>query len=238
MTATATATAAASATVTTTTQKLFTAPETWSGGAHGLSIRYAGLATDRLHAARDAMWTFPALEGCWRRHDREPSAAARLACTWGLPLDKELYGIARVPGASGIACATRVVAPVPQEPCPLCEACGHGPSGWVDLALPFGALGRAFPIGAYPDDGGLSLGLAWREAVDGWLRALAEHIHRASPFDLALVGWPDSEVLLPARPEDVFQQRSLGYLFPGERGLTWFPPTVGATVLGDEELGP
>ncbi len=75
---------------------------------------------------------------------------------------------------------------------------------------------------------------AWRDEVDGWPRALAGHVHRAAPFDLALVGWPGGDFTpLPQTTDDLWEQRGLGYLFPGPDGLTWFPPTTGAPIPAD-----
>lgn len=220
-------------------RKRFTHPEAWSGGGgHGLSLRYGGTSTARLAAARDAVWTFPGLEGCWVRNDREPSPASRLTSTWGLKLRKELFGIAHLPGTDGVACSAVAHEPLLEqdEDCPLCESLGHqhqAPAGWLAFTLPFGGLGLAFPIGDYPCSDGSSL--AWRDGVDAWLRALAEHVHRVAPFDLALVGWSDGQYgPLPLRAEDVWEKRTLGYLFPGPGGLAWFPPNMGAPIdLGE-----
>jgi hypothetical protein len=221
-------------------RKRFTHPQAWSGvGSHGLSLRYSGTSTARLQAARDAVWTFPGLEGCWTRRDREPSLASRATCTWGLKLRKELFGIAHLPGTDGIACRAVVHEPTfaQDEDCPLCKALGYHheePAGWLSFHLPFGGLGMAFPIGGYPCSDGSSL--AWRDEVDAWLRALAEHVHRAAPFDLALVGWTDCQFgPLPLRAEDVWEERTVGYLFPRPGGLVWFPPTMGAPIDLEDE---
>jgi hypothetical protein len=218
-----------------TDRKNFTDPAAWGGfGCHSLGLRYRNFSRARLQAARDALWSFPGLEGCWRRNDREPSAASRIASTYGLDPGKPLYGLAHLPGSSGVACMARVRIEDHRldDDCPLCRelALQAGPpDGWLDLGLPFGGLGLAYPIGAYPCDDGSSL--AWRDEVDAWLRGLAEHVHRSVPFDMALIGWSDGAFgPLPASAEEVWEERSLGYLFPGPRGLAWFPPTMGAPV--------
>jgi len=218
-----------------TNRKRFTDPAAWSGhGGHVLALRYRHSTPARLQAARDALWTFPGLEGCWRRNDREPTAASRTASTYGLDPAKPLYGLAHLPGTDGVACAS--VAWMDDhgldDDCPLCRELARqagAPDGWLELSLPFGGLGLAYPIGAYPCTDGSSL--AWRDEVDAWLRALGEHVHRAAPFDMALVGWPDGALgPLPATAEEVWEERSLGYLFPDPRGLAWFPPTMGAPI--------
>lgn len=228
-------------TTTSVFRKRFTDPRAWSGGgSHTLSLCYQGSSSDRVLAARDALWTCPRLEGCWPRRDREPSAASRLGSTWGLDLDKPLYGVAHVPGSGGIACSARGLPPARpfDEPCPCCEALGlheEPPIGWLNLDLPLGGLGLAFPIGRYPVADGTSL--AWRDGVDAWLRAVAEHVHRAAPFDLGIVGW---ECLvpcpLPRRPEEIPAVRGAGWLLPGQDGLAWFPPALGAPIDEDWDL--
>ncbi|MCM2332982.1 MAG: hypothetical protein NDI82_03440 [Anaeromyxobacteraceae bacterium] len=218
--------------------KRFTHPLTWTGGgSHGLSIRYRDPSPARLRAARDALWSFPGLDGCWRRSDREPSAAARLASTWGLDASQPLYGLAGLPGTLGVACQARAWADDhgASDDCPLCrELARHAgpPVGWLSLLLPFGALGLAYPLGKYPVADGTSL--AWRAEVDGWLRGLAAHVHREVPFELAVLGWMDGADLLPTSAAEVPEERSLGYLFPEGTGLAWFPPTTGAPF--DEDL--
>ncbi len=208
----------------------FTSDLAWGiPGAHALSIRYLGPGTRRLEVARDALWSFPGLEGCWRRNDRPPSPASRIASTFGLPADQALYGVARVPGSPGIPCAARAMPPDDghEEHCPCCAAMGLYTTeldGWLDLALPFGALRQALPIGRYPVDDGQDL--AWRDDLDGWLREVAAHVHRAVPFDLALIGWSGVRLMpLPRRPDEVPEVREEGHLLPGADGLIWFPPT-------------
>jgi len=90
-----------------TDRKRFTDPAAWGGfGCHSLGLRYRNFSRARLQAARDALWSFPGLEGCWRRNDREPSAASRIASTYGLDPGKPLYGLAWFPPTMG--------APVPE----------------------------------------------------------------------------------------------------------------------------
>jgi hypothetical protein len=127
-----------------------------------------------------------------------------------------LYGIARIPGAGRVACATHVY----RE--------DDGPD-MVQLLLPLGSLATVFPIGDYPfDDGG---DLAWRERLDGWLRGLAEHVRRAVTFELALVGWLDGQPsAIPERAGEVPDERWIGYLVQGVDGLEWHPPNKGAPL--------
>lgn len=228
-----------------TSAKRFTHPRAWTGdGSHGLALCYRDPTPSRLRAARDALWSFPGLEGPWRRNDREPTAASRLASTWGLDHDRALYGLAGLPGTAGVACAARawVDDHGASDDCPLCRELARDagpPVGWLHLALPFGALGLAYPLGRYPVADGTSL--AWRDDVDGWLGRLAEHVYRACPFERGMVGWVDAIGLEPRSADEVPASRHLGYLFPGTGGLAWFPPTEGAPLpedFPDLELDP
>jgi hypothetical protein len=197
------------------TQRVFTAPDAWAGGSHELTFVLRRSDDATLAAVREAIWTFSDLEGCWLRRDVEPVSQARVSSR-GPPLETALYGIARIPGAGRVACETYVY----RE--------DDGPD-MVQLLLPLGSLATVFPIGDYPfDDGG---DLAWRERLDGWLRGLAEHVRRAVPFELALVGWLDGQPnALPERPGQVPEERWIGYLVPGADGLEWHPPNKGAPL--------
>lgn len=203
------------------TRRLFTAPGAWGGGSHGLSIILGPVVDAGLAAARDAAWTFPDLEGCWLRPDVEPAKQRRVtACQAGL--DTALHGIARIPEAVTCATATRR------------EEDGQG---WLHVYLPFGSLALALPLGAYPfDDGG---DLAWRNALDGWLCRLAEHVRRTVPFELALVGCLDDQPnAVPGEPGEVPEQRWIGYLVPGPAGLAWHPPNQGAPISVEHPVAP
>jgi len=196
-------------------QRLFTVPGAWGGGSHELTLILGRVDDASLASAREAVWTFPDLEGCWLRRDVEPANQARVTAS-GAALKTALHGIARIPGAGSVACATSVRR----------EDDGRG---WLHLHLPFGSLGTVLPLGDYPiDDGG---DLSWRDALDRWLCQLAEHVHRTVPFELALVGWLDGQPdALPSEPGEVPDERWIGYLVPGPEGLDWHPPNQGAPI--------
>lgn len=183
-------------TTTSADPRRFTHPAAWGGGAwHGLALRYTDPSPTRLQAARDVLWAYPGLEGCWRRKDREPAAAARIASTYGLHATRQLFGFAHLPGTGGIACYAGawvehhdfeeddedfLFAPAPAGPL-------RPPTGWLNFCLPYGGLWLGYQAG-HPEVAGED-GPPWRDEVDGWLRGLAEHVHREVPFELALVGY-------------------------------------------------
>jgi hypothetical protein len=194
-------------------RRLFTAPEAWSGSSHGLSIVLGQASDASLALARETLWTFPDLQGCWLRTNVEPARQERVTAR-GTRLRKELLGIARIPGAEAVPCSTAVRR----------EEDG---GGWLHFHLPFGSLESVLPMGAYPfDDGG---DLAWRDALDGWLCRLAEHVHRTVPFELGLVGCLDDQPdVIPERSGEAPDKRWIGYLVAGPGGLAWHPPNQGA----------
>jgi hypothetical protein len=196
-------------------QRLFTAPDAWEGGTHELTLVYRHVAEATLASGREAIWSFPDLEGCWRRRDREPARQARVSPR-AVGLETTLYGMALIPGAGRVACETFVT----REDDGL---------DLLQLILPIGSLGAVLPLGDYPfDDGG---DLSWRDALDGWLCRLAEHVRQSVPFERALVGWLDGQPdALPEAPGEVPAERWIGYLVPGPDGLAWHPPNMGAPL--------
>jgi hypothetical protein len=216
--------------------KRFTHPAAWGGGAwHGLTLRYTDPSPARLQAARDVLWAYPGLEGCWRRNDREPAAAARIRSTYGLPASRPLYGFARLPGTSGVACCAGawvddhefdeyfLSLPVPAGP-------ARPPTGWLNFCLPYGGLWLGYQAGRPETEG--ENGPPWRDEVDTWLRGLAEHVHREVPFELGLVGWPTAD-LNPETVEEVLSLESPanGYLVPSAGALDWYPPSQEPRIL-------
>jgi hypothetical protein len=196
-------------------EKLFTVPDAWGGGTHDLTLVFRQMGDGVLAAAREAIWSFPDLEGCWRRHDKEPARRSRVTAG-DTALDARLFGIAHIPGAGRVACGTCLV----REDAGLVL---------LTLLLPVGSLAAVYPLGEYPCDDGSDL--AWRDALDRWLRTIAEHVHRTVPFEMALVGWLDGQTgAVSTVPGEVPEERWIGYLVPGPGGLAWHPPNHGAPI--------
>ncbi|MFZ2510760.1 MAG: hypothetical protein WAW85_06690 [Gordonia sp. (in: high G+C Gram-positive bacteria)] len=81
---------------------------------------------------------------------------------------------------------------------------------WLDLCLPFGALGNLDDrVGAYPFDDGSDSSL-WRQPIEDWFATIAEAVFSAVPFAHAITGeevsgvepseesHPSRRLLLPA----------------------------------------
>ena len=91
-----------------------------------------------------------------------------------------------------------------------------------------GSLSRVVPTGAYPFEDGADL--SWRLLMYDWLRQLAKAVFESVPFHLGLI---EHEVSGAAYAEEVRrngvpEKRWFGYLWPGNEGLGWYPPTEGA----------
>jgi len=192
---------------------IFTHPDVWSGGYYELAIQ---LASGALPRAITALWSFADLDGCYAHRDIEPHVQLRIAPS----AQHDLFGLARI-AAAHVACRSLVIR----------DESDHD---WLHFMLPLGSLKRAFPIGAYPFGDGSNL--AWREALDAWLCAIARHVHGQVPFSLAVVGWdvPDNGDI--AAVEDmlirgeILDERWVGYLVARDSSLEWFGPNRGAPM--------
>ena len=197
---------------------LFTASDAWRGGAYELAMQLGPTDDARLRSATEALWSFPALEGCYLEIDVEPSAQRRILLSEGpVDLDECLRGRASLPSGHGVACSTVAVRP-------------EGEADWLFFGLSMGSLAKAYPVGAFPIEDGTSL--AWREAIDGWLKSLAAHVHERVGFQLGLVGWTDGaqDTAASIAANGVPEDRWFGYLLPDRDRLVWHPPNQGAPM--------
>lgn len=191
---------------------LFTVANAWSGGAYELALCYRSGTLTSAQAALRALWADPSVGPCYARCDVEPEDQAALDPAQISGLDP-CYGVCLLAGA--VRVATQSVA-VLYDHGPVC----------VYFGFPMSSLRRAYPVGAYPFDDGSSL--AWRAALDEWLRDLGTRVFRAAPFDCALVAHePDESVAEKLEPRDIPQRRWEGILVPRDASLEWFPPTEG-----------
>jgi len=197
--------------------------DTWSGGFFELAVELAATTPAMRRAALETLWRYPGLSGPFSQ--REVSPELQQALDSPLPIDTQLYGLARFPDAA-IPCAS------------------HGwcfdesNEAWLCLGLPMSALAVRFAVGAFPFVDGSSF--SWREPVHAWLRAVAEHLHAATPFKLGLVGFePDDSELNLATIEShgIPVKRFEGLLIPEGSRLGWYPPTEGAPLTFEEDQG-
>jgi hypothetical protein len=163
--------------------QLFTAPEAWYGSTFELTLDLGRAASaDRFLAATDALWSHPLLDGCYLDAEREPAEQARVAPSDILPgLTPDtgvstLRGVATLPNRARTVClSTALMFPRDEEG-----------SDQLILALPLGALARAYPIGAYPIDD--QTPLDWRPALEDWMTDLASRAWEPGRVRIATIG--------------------------------------------------
>jgi hypothetical protein len=194
-------------------ENLFCNRDTWHGGFYELSLEMGRATEESLDAALKAIWSSADLRGCYLRPDIEPSFQSQIAPDIKVLLShSHLRGIANLPNGKKIACGTFLV----QE---------EGGGNWLGFYLPMGALSPAIEnAGAYPfDSNGISQ--SWRQPLETWLANIGQSVFSKVPFHLGLVGFEVSgEVTADElKVTGVPAERSMGYLFPMDGKLTWFP---------------
>src|SRR5947208_2014639 len=194
-------------------ESLFTNKDTWHGGFYELSMEMGRLSEEKLEAALEAIWIFGDLRGCYLRSDIEPQFQPQVAPDIKtLRSHNHLRGIAKLPDGKLTACGTFL----------LQEEAGDN---WLDFYLPMGALTMANDaVGAYPfDSNGISQ--TWREPLEIWLAKIGHSVFSKVPFLLGLVGFEVSgEVTADElKVTGVPAERCMGYLYPIDGKLTWFP---------------
>lgn len=199
----------------------FVDDENWHGGYYELAIdlgaRSDADADGRLVAALDAVWSDPALDGCY--HDRRRSRSGQTAMSpheASVDEPPPLYGVATLPIGATVVCATHVVREIGDE--------HRAPHDWLDLCLPTGALLRVDSrVGGYPF--GSEDSLPWRAPIDEWLVRVAEEVFRVAPFRAALIGFEVSGD--PAADnldhQPIPDDRWIGFVLPHDGGLRFFP---------------
>lgn len=191
---------------------IFTGAETWRGGFYELAPEYPSHVEELLDVALKAVWDAPGLEGCYLHAEIEPSEQDRVVPSLTLLVSVgHLRGIATLPNGKRVACGTFLVRK-------------EGGSDWLGLYLPLGALAAAYDVKGYPFDNGAS-SQQWREPLANWLANIGRFVFSRAPFALGLVGFEVSGTVHAAELSlsEVENQRPIGYLYPTEDKLTWYP---------------
>lgn len=193
---------------------LFTIPDAWSGGFFELALELGPRSDERLRNALCELWRHPSLAGCYLERDLEPEDQATVDPRT-LDFYEQALGVADIPGVGKTCCLSFVV----RE--------DDGPD-WLTLAVPMGSLSEVVFTGAYPFEDGTDL--SWRLLMYDWLRQVAAAVFEAVPFQLGLI---EHEASGEFHAEDLRRngipdERWVGYLWPGNKGLEWYPPTEGA----------
>jgi hypothetical protein len=190
----------------------FTERDIWSGGFYELAIEIGSPSDENLLNALRTIWSYPAVEGGWLEHDREPSEQEQVVPnSEHLQSGSKLFGIAHLPDATEIVCGTFLVR----------EEEG---SDWLGFYIPRGALDNTY----YPMDQDDTFEFdskayyksieIWRNVIDPWLAEIGQYVYRMVPFRLGLIGLEVSgeinaaELAIQGIPP--YERRNIGYLVP------------------------
>jgi hypothetical protein len=191
----------------------FTKPDTWNGGFYELSLEFSDSTEEELRAATHTLWSFPALKGYYLDNNREPDEQEPMNMS---PISVEggshLYGLAHLPNGVQVACGSCFVRPDEGR-------------AWLNFYLPMGALGDAYPVGGYPFESDVKKAELWQRPLDNWLAEIGDYVFSLVPFQLGLIGFEVSgdvtfaEQYAKGKP----QERYIGYLWPDQGNLEYFP---------------
>ena len=191
----------------------FTEPDTWHGGYYELAIELGPRSESRLRSALTRLWSHPHLEGCYASRELDPNAQPHIAPVLTAE-PGHLYGLATLPNGVAVACGTCVVR---EE---------DGPD-WLDLYLPLGGLGLAYPVGAYPF-GAEPTAPSWQPELDAWFRAIGVFVFQAVPFALGVIGFEASGSVYShdLSATGIPSKCGVALLWPTTSGLLFHPPNV------------
>lgn len=203
----------------------FSAPDTWHGGYYELALELGPRSDERLIAAHRAVWEHPQIAGCYEDWRIEPTEQPRLDPRDDLLLGS-LYGIAHLPDGKSLPAGTFIV----RE--------SDGPNGeflsvadgsellpdWLGFYIPTGTLAAVYPIGSWPF-GSDEASRVWREPLNQWLADVGTHVYRRARFRLGLVGFEASGRTYASdlAREGIPEERWMGYLWPEQAQLQWYP---------------
>jgi hypothetical protein len=199
--------------------RLFTAPDAWSGGAFEI-LMFLG-RVDRLQVRNllAALWALPPLEGCWRDGNAEPEESTRLHPADGdLESDGVLRGLAELPNGCRCPCSSVVVT--------------DDDGSWVYFGMPLGSLGRCYPVDAYPFEA--ETDRSWVGPVSEWLADIGRGVYSAASFRAAVTGFLTTLEVDEVRgitTGEIPAERWNGHLRPEATGLKWYPPNADSAPM-------
>lgn len=143
--------------------------DAWAGSYYELAMEIAPKRNDdRLHSAVESLLGFQGIEGAWASREDLGKTPPH---EWSLEQSQIGYCVVKF----GVGTLGAVVHIVREE--------NDGPD-WLDLCVPTGMLEQVVPV-QYPLT---ELENPWMAGLDRDLISVAEHVYRAVPFDLAIVG--------------------------------------------------
>jgi hypothetical protein len=207
--------------------RLFTAPNTWSGGFYELIIHLGRRSDQRLQQALDLLWMHDNLDGCWLNPDVEPADNRRIEPLLRNPV--KLLGIAALSDTQNAAC----LSVIKRQKLTDGKQMGIAKPDWLRFGLPMGALATIYDVGTFPETAMWDHeARQWREKLDRWLVDIARHICKSVPYDFAMIGHEldEEELWRQLNNNDAPQSRSWGYLQGNlqmlDGDLDWHPPTT------------
>lgn len=194
----------------------FTDLNAWRGGSFELYV--ATQSSAQLGSLVSAIWSYPDLQGCYRRHDIEPESQPRIEPSVA-EMSGHLYGLASLSNGKVVPCGTFVIDYEGED--------GSSPAHSVSFAIAMGALATAYPVGAYPF-GSMSEVASWKREVEAFFVSVATHAYGIAPFPSALVGFEVTPIRLTGSAGSgvpVPAEREHGMLVATATGLLWHPAT-------------
>ena len=186
------------------------------GGSYELNMGFRTDALEPVLAAVKALWSHPKVAPAYPRSDVEPDQQTAVdLSSAGIEDVRQLYGTCRLDGIVVVTFSTLIQYEEARQV-------------WIYFGFPMAALGRAYPVGGYP----ISEAGPWRDAVDGWLAALADDVFSRAPFDCGLIGhdpetihseWSIAEEVSHGRIPLIRPDFTI--LVPTEDSLVRYPPT-------------
>lgn len=190
-------------------EPLFTADDAWLGGFYELALEIGARSDDGLRAALNALWMHPDLDGCYDDRGRQPDEQPRVRAD-SVDGGSHLLGVARLANGCRVACGSCII----RE--------NAGPD-WLDLYLPMGSLGTAYPVGPFPFGDESDWSGPWRSDVEDWLAGVGLWIARSASFRLGLIGFEVSgqQYAADIAVAGIPAQRFIGYLWPASGAMVY-----------------
>ena len=191
----------------------FTHEDSWTGGFYELAIDVGSTSDEAVLPLLQALWSHPALDGCYLDRTREPADQLRLMMLPELLHHTHLQGIVHLPNNHSFPCGT----------CLLREL---GNTTWIDFYIPTGALERIYPLKGFPlSHQDTDAQRQWQQPLDNLFAELGKYVFERAAYRFALIGY---EVAAEVDATQIIQigtpeRRWMGYLWPTGTTLTYWP---------------
>jgi hypothetical protein len=90
--------------------------------------------------------------------------------------------------------------------------------------VPMGALGQAYPVGAFPFSEDAEPHEIWRKPIELWLAEIGQAVYNVVPYHFGLIDFEIDYVDWGTlRSEGIPDQRRMGYLWPENGEIKYYP---------------